>query len=64
MGCFLVHPAHRRRGITSVLLARAEARARASGAGTFEAFPRASSEPLAAEEPWTGVATSLERAGD
>ena len=63
LGCFLVHPQHRRRGLTSVLLAGAEAHARAIGARSIEAFPRVSSEPLADEELWTGVATSLERAG-
>ena len=63
LGCFLVHPDHRKRGVTHALVAGAIAAARARGARVVEAFPRVSSEPLQDEELWTGTASTLEKAG-
>jgi GNAT superfamily N-acetyltransferase len=54
VGCFLVHPAHRRRGVAEALLAGAEEVARARGARAIEGYPRRSSEPLHDEEAWQG----------
>lgn len=63
LGCFLVHPSHRRRGVTHALVQGAIASARERGARSIEAFPRVSSEPLQDEELWTGTASTLVRAG-
>lgn len=54
VGCFLVHPAHRRRGVAEALLEGAEAVARARGARAIEGYPRRSTEPLHDEEAWQG----------
>lgn len=63
LGCFLVHPEHRLRGVTRALVAGAIAEARVRGARSIEAFPRVSSEPLQDEELWTGTASTLAQAG-
>jgi GNAT superfamily N-acetyltransferase len=63
LGCFLVHPAFRRRGVTSALLARAKIEAERRGARCIEAFPRVAREPLADEELWMGIVKSLDEAG-
>lgn len=54
VGCFLVHPAHRRRGVAAALLEGAEVVARAHGARAIEGYPRRSTEPLHDEEAWQG----------
>jgi GNAT superfamily N-acetyltransferase len=54
IGCFLVHPQHRNRGIARVLLSAAEAQVRAWGGRTIEAYPRRSSEALRDDEVWMG----------
>jgi GNAT superfamily N-acetyltransferase len=63
LGCFLVHHAHRRKGVAHALVRGAIASARTRGARAIEAFPRVSSEPLQDEELWTGVASTLVAAG-
>lgn len=63
LGCFLVHPDHRRRGVTHALVEGAKLVGRARGARSIEAFPRVSTEPLRDEELWTGPAETLVRAG-
>lgn len=54
VGCFLVHPAHRKRGVARALLEGAEALGRERGASAIEGYPRRSSEPLHDEEAWHG----------
>jgi GNAT superfamily N-acetyltransferase len=54
IGCFLVHPAHRGRGVARALLAAAEEHGRAWGATSLEAYPRRTSEPVHPEEVWMG----------
>jgi GNAT superfamily N-acetyltransferase len=54
IGCFLVHPAHRGRGVARALVAGADDHVRAWGGRTIEAFPRHSDEPMSPEEAWQG----------
>ena len=53
VGCFLVEPELRRRGIARALLARGIELARAAGARSLEAFPRRA-EGVADEQLFTG----------
>jgi GNAT superfamily N-acetyltransferase len=53
VGCFLVDPAWRRRGVAASLLAKGLELARTAGASAVEAFPRRS-DALRDEELWTG----------
>jgi GNAT superfamily N-acetyltransferase len=68
IGCFLIHPAHRRTGVARALTAGAERIARARGATAIEGYPRRSSSPLYDEEAWQGperafLSTGFEHAG-
>ncbi|HEY8072942.1 MAG TPA: GNAT family N-acetyltransferase [Labilithrix sp.] len=54
VGCFLVDPASRRRGVARAMLAAAERFAREWGARAIEGYPRRSAEPLHDEEAWQG----------
>lgn len=54
IGCLLVHPDARGRGIARALVEAAPAFARAWGADAVEAYPRRSAEPLHPEEAWQG----------
>lgn len=56
IGCFLVHPAARKRGVARALALGAEAHARARGGRVLEAHPRrpVHGEPLYDEEVWQG----------
>jgi GNAT superfamily N-acetyltransferase len=54
IGCFLVHPLHRERGVARALLAAAPAAARAWGARAIEAYPRRTADRMHAEEAWQG----------
>ena len=54
IGCFLVHPAHRKKGVARALVAASEEHVRAWGGRAIEAYPRRSPEPMHAEEAWQG----------
>lgn len=54
VGCFLVHPSARGRGVARALLAGAEPFAREHGAQAIEGYPRRASERLYDEEVWQG----------
>jgi GNAT superfamily N-acetyltransferase len=54
IGCVLVHPTARGRGVARALVGAAPAIARTWGARVLEAYPRRSSEPLHPEEVWQG----------
>jgi GNAT superfamily N-acetyltransferase len=63
IGCFLVRPSHRGRGVARALLAAAEAHVLASGGHAIEAYPRHSLEPMHPEEAWMGPEAIFVRAG-
>lgn len=54
VGCFLVDPAARHRGVARAMLEAAPRIAREWGARALEGYPRRSSEPLHDEEAWQG----------
>jgi GNAT superfamily N-acetyltransferase len=54
VGCFLIHPAFRTRGIARALLEEACRLAPEWGATAIEGYPRHSSEPMHPEELWQG----------
>jgi GNAT superfamily N-acetyltransferase len=54
VGCALVHPAHRRTGVATALVAGAVALAPSWGARALEALPRRPRETVSDEELWTG----------
>ena len=62
IGCVLVDPADRRRGVAGALLGGAIALARAQGARALEAFPRRA-EALHDADVWTGPFAMYARAG-
>jgi GNAT superfamily N-acetyltransferase len=54
IGCTLVHPEHRHRGVASALVGGAVQFAPLWGARALEALPRRPKEPVSDEELWTG----------
>lgn len=54
IGCFQIHPEHRRRGVARRLVEAADAFVLAWGGRVIEAHPRRSPEPLHDEEAWQG----------
>lgn len=54
IGCFVIHPAHRRTGVARALIEGAERIGRERGASAIEGYPRRSSSPLYDEEAWQG----------
>jgi GNAT superfamily N-acetyltransferase len=63
VGCALVHPEHRRRGVATELVAGAVRLAPAWGARALEALPRRPREPVSDEELWTGPLGAFAAAG-
>ncbi|WP_437683733.1 GNAT family N-acetyltransferase [Sorangium sp. So ce131] len=63
IGCAVVHPAHRRRGVATALVAGAVALAPAWGARALEALPRRSREPVRDDELWTGPVSAFTQNG-
>jgi GNAT superfamily N-acetyltransferase len=62
IGCFLVDPEWRRRGVSRALVGASIAIAQGAGASAIEAFPR-SAEPVSEELLWTGPPSVLREAG-
>jgi GNAT superfamily N-acetyltransferase len=54
IGCFLIHPDHRRAGVATALVEGAVRVAPRWGARALEAFPRRPKEAVSDEELWTG----------
>ena len=63
LSCMLVHPRHRRRGVSRRLVEAAIARARAMGARSLEVLPRRVGHHVADEELWTTPYPSLRELG-
>lgn len=63
VGCVLVHPAHRKRGLSERLVRGAVELARSLGATAVEAFPRRVCANVADGELWMGPAGAYERTG-
>lgn len=63
IGCALVHPGHRRRGVATALVAGAVQLAPAWGARALEALPRRPKEPVSDEELWTGPVSAFAQNG-
>ena len=63
LGCALVHPEHRHRGVATELIQGAVRIAPRFGARALEAFPRRPNAPVSDEELWTGPCSAYVRAG-
>jgi GNAT superfamily N-acetyltransferase len=63
IGCFLVHPDHRKRALSTALVRGAVAIAPSWGARALEAFPRRPREPVREDELWTGPMGAFEKNG-
>ena len=63
IGCFLVHPEHRKRALSTALVRGAVEIAPSWGARALEAFPRRPKEPVRDDELWTGPMGAFERNG-
>jgi GNAT superfamily N-acetyltransferase len=63
IGCALVHPAHRHKGVAARLVEGAVRSAPAWGARALEAFPRRPKEPVSDEELWTGPVSVFAKSG-
>lgn len=63
IGCFLVHPFEREKGVAQALLAAAPEIAKSMGATAIEGFPRRSEAPLYPEEMWQGPERAFRSAG-
>lgn len=63
IGCLLIRPDARGRGIARALVSAAPAIARAWGGSAVEGYPRRSTEPLHPEEAWQGPERIFVEAG-
>jgi len=63
LGCTLVHPQHRHRGVARALVAGAVQLSPSWGARVLEALPRRPHEPVSDEELWTGPIGAFTEAG-
>jgi GNAT superfamily N-acetyltransferase len=63
IGCFLVHPEHRRRGVARALIEAADAQVRAWGGKAIEAYPHRAGYALRDEEAWMGPEGLLVKQG-
>jgi GNAT superfamily N-acetyltransferase len=63
IGCFLVHPDHKKRGLSGALVRGAVAIAPSWGARALEAFPRRPREPVRDDELWTGPMKAFASSG-
>jgi GNAT superfamily N-acetyltransferase len=63
IGCFLVHPAHRKSGVARALVDAATEIVRAWGGKSIEAYPHRIDRPMYDEEAWMGPATIFVSAG-
>jgi GNAT superfamily N-acetyltransferase len=63
IGCFVVHPAHRRTGVARALIEGGTRIAEERGAAAIEGYPRRSSSPLYDEEAWQGPERAFVAAG-
>jgi GNAT superfamily N-acetyltransferase len=63
IACVLVHPNHRRTGVSGALLDEAIALATSVGAPALVALPRRTTEPVSAEELWMGPFAELVKRG-
>lgn len=63
IGCALIHPEHRRRGVATALVRAAVEIAPAWGARALEAFPRNPKEPVSDEELWHGPMGAFQKNG-
>ena len=63
IGCFLIHPEHRKKGIASALVQHAAKVACDRGIATVEAYPHAIDRAMYDEEAWMGPASIFAREG-
>jgi GNAT superfamily N-acetyltransferase len=63
IGCLLVHPERRHRGIARALIEAAPNAAKTWGGAAVEAYPRRSAHPLSDEEAWQGPEAAFLEAG-
>jgi GNAT superfamily N-acetyltransferase len=63
VGCLLVLPEQRRRGVASALVAAADTHVRAWGGIAIDAYPRHTEGPLHDEEAWMGPESIFRDAG-
>jgi GNAT superfamily N-acetyltransferase len=63
IGCLLVQPSHRRRGVARALVQAAVTRAQETGARAVEAYPHRRPEALRDEELWMGPLSLFEECG-
>ena len=63
IGCFLVHPEHRRRGVARALVSEADVHVRAWAGRAIEAYPHRPGYALRDEEAWMGPELMLAGCG-